>query len=83
MAIFCHLLSSNPDCEVLYFVPMMQVLILAPFVIFVVVIIMKLIQGGYKLIKKTSQETLLAPDAHISHPPQPIQPIATYRAINN
>jgi hypothetical protein len=82
MAIFCHLLSSNPDCEVLYFVPMMQVLILAPFVIFILVIFIKLIQGVYRL-KKRSQESLLAPSAHINHPSQPIQPIATYGTISN
>ena len=82
LAIFCYLLSSNQDCEVLYFVPMMQILILAPFVIFVVVILIKLIQGVYRS-KKRHQEPLLAPNAHISHPSQPIQPIATYGTINN
>ena len=81
LATFCHLLSSNQDCEVLYFVPIMQVLILTPFVIFVTVILVRLIQGVKYQLQK-SQKSLLASSAHISHPSQPIQSIATYGTVN-
>ena len=45
LATICYLLSSNQDCEVLYFVPTMQVLILTPLVMFAIVIVVRLIQG--------------------------------------
>ena len=79
LATFCHLLSSNQDCEILYFIPIMQVLILTPFVVFVIVIFIRLIWGVYRLQK--SQKSLLTSSAHVSHAAQPIQPITTYGAI--
>lgn len=78
LAVFCHLLSSNQDCQVLYFVPMMQVLILAPFVILIIVILIMLIRGVYR--SKRSQESLLTSN---SQPSQLIRPIATYGTIDN
>ena len=88
LATFCHLLSSNQDCEVLYFVPIMQALILFPFVIFVLVILAKLIRGVYcRLQMFRAQKSSLASSAHVSHlvVSQPIQPIATctYGTIND
>ena len=80
LATFCHLLSSNQDCEILYFVPIMQVLILTPFVIFVIVIFFRLIRGVYRSQK--SQKSLLTSSAHISYPSQPIQPIAAYGTVS-
>ena len=86
LATFCHLLSSNQDCEVLYFVPVMQALILTPFVIFVLVILIRLIRGVYYRLQR-SQKSSLASSAHVSHlvASQPIQPISTctYGTIND
>ena len=65
----------------LYFVPIMQVLILTPFMIFVIVILIKLIWEICWF--QNVQKSLLSSSAEYGHAPQPIQPVATYGTIDN
>lgn len=78
LATFCHLLSSNQDHEMSYFVPIMQVLILAPFVVFVIIIFVRLIWEIYRSWR--SQKPLLTSSARVSYA---AQPMAAYGTINN
>ena len=82
LAFFCHILSSNQECTILYFVPLMQTLLLIPFVIFVIVIVIRLIRRG---CRSQSQVSLLTSrvHGHTSRRQQPIHPIATYGTINS
>ena len=79
-AIFCQILSSNRQFEILYFVPLMQIIVLIPLGIFVMVIVIKLIHG---LHQSYSQKSLLSYRAHVNvnhctSQYQRIEPIATY-----
>ena len=85
LALFCHIFSSNQDCGILYFVPLMQALFLIPPVIFVIVIVIRLIRW---VCRSQSQKLLLTytSRAHVSSTTRlqrPIQPIATYGTVNS
>ena len=78
LATFCHLLSLNQHREMLYFVSVMQVLVLTPLVVFVTVFF---IWGIFRF--QGSKKWLLTSSAHICCMPKPVQLTATYGTINN
>ena len=85
LSIFCHMLSSNRQGEIRYFVPLMQIMVLLPLGIFITVISIKLISGVYHLWIQKSQQLLTHIRAQVNVADtsqcQRIEPIATYGTL--